>query len=52
MNNAEYNYTYISDGNFWKVEAVLESSDYQKLMQDDGGDQNDKYEVGTNIKTL
>src|SRR5258708_5075085 len=52
LNNAQYYFTYKSDGSTWKLEAILESNDYKKLMLEDGGNKDDRFEIGTNIKTL
>ena len=49
MNNATYNYRYISDGNGWEVDAVLESQQYQGKAATDGGNCDTRYEVGTNL---
>jgi prepilin-type N-terminal cleavage/methylation domain-containing protein len=52
INNATYYFSYKSEGDYWQIEANLESSEYKKLMEQDGGNNPDRYEVGTNIKSL
>ncbi len=49
-NDSTYNYIYMSDGTNWKMEAVFESDNYKHLMQDDGGSDPEKYEVGSRIR--
>ena len=52
LNNAQYYYTYKSDGQYWEIDATLESDQYKDLMSRDGGNDDSHYEVGTNVKTL
>lgn len=49
-NNAFYHYTYYSDGTEWEINTTLESDTYKSKMRIDGGDNDSKYEVGTNLK--
>lgn len=42
-------YTYTSDGTNWEIDAVLESEKYKGKMATDGGDNNNKYEVGSKL---
>ena len=50
LNNAEYKYTYFSDGKMWKIETKLESDSNKKKMENDGGANPDKYEVEVKLK--
>jgi prepilin-type N-terminal cleavage/methylation domain-containing protein len=47
VNNTAYHYVYCSDGNSWEINAVLESQQQSSKMDNDGGDETDKYEVGS-----
>lgn len=49
-NNAAYHYTYYSDGSEWEINTALESDTYKGKMRNDGGNNDSKYEVGTNLK--
>lgn len=51
-NSATYYYRYYSNGTAWKIEATLESTQYQDKMQSDGGTDPNKYEVGLKIGSL
>lgn len=48
-NTATYHYTYCSDGNTWEIDTVLESTKYADKMTTDGGNEIDKYEVGSTL---
>lgn len=48
-NSAAYHYTYCSDGKAWEIDTVLESDKTKDKMTSDGGNENDKYEVGSNL---
>jgi prepilin-type N-terminal cleavage/methylation domain-containing protein len=50
LNNAEYKYTYFSDGKMWKMETKLEAESNKKKMENDGGEKPDKYEVFVKLK--
>ena len=52
INNATYYFDYYSDGTNWKIKARLESAEYRNLMQNDGGNDANAYEVGTSLRTL
>lgn len=47
-----YNYASNATGDAWEINAVLESQEYQKKMQDDGGTNNAVYEVGSNLTII
>lgn len=48
-NAGEYVYTYYSDGNGWEINTVLESIQQSVRMANDGGDDNSRYEVGSDL---
>lgn len=52
INDNNFNFTYRSDGDYWQIEANLESSEYTYLLKQDGGNNPNRYEVGSNIKNL
>jgi prepilin-type N-terminal cleavage/methylation domain-containing protein len=61
VNSATYHYTYCSDGTAWEIDTVLESSQYETKMAQDGGDENTvdpnnptnaKYEVGSGLTLI
>ncbi len=51
-NNSTYFYTYRSDGTTYEFNAVLESQQNQPLMQNDGGDNDNVYEVGSSLTLI
>lgn len=52
VNSSQYHYTYASDGNTWEIDAVLESQQYADKMQNDGGNNPNAYEVGSNLQLI
>jgi prepilin-type N-terminal cleavage/methylation domain-containing protein len=50
-NDSTYHYTYCASGNQWEVNATLAVNDQNK-MQNDGGDDPNKYEIGTNMSLI
>lgn len=48
-NSATYHYVYCSNGTAWEIDAVLESAQQSGKMLTDGGNESDKYEVGSNL---
>lgn len=52
LNDSEHYYTYASDGKNWEITAKLESTKYNYKMLQDGGIDNDKYEIGSTLKLL
>lgn len=51
-NDSTYYYTYCSDGLNWKISAVLEFPANLWMMQTDGGNDPNRYEVGSRLKQL
>ncbi len=49
INSSTYNYKYYSDGSAWKMTTVLESLQQSPKMAQDGGSNNNEYEVGSNL---
>lgn len=52
VNDATYNYSYQSDGASYEIDAVLESDQQKDKMTNDGGDNPNKYEVGTKLTII
>ncbi len=52
VNNGEFNYRFYSDGKAWEIDTVLESSFYRQRMVGDGGNNDSRYEVGTNLTLI
>ncbi len=52
INNATYHYTYCSDGKNWEISASLESDKQVSLMGSDGGNDNTKYEIGSDLTLI
>jgi prepilin-type N-terminal cleavage/methylation domain-containing protein len=51
-NNSTHHYTYASDGDKYEFNAVLESSQNAALMQNDGGDNPNAYEIGSSLTVI
>lgn len=51
-NTNDRHYTYYSDGTNWEINTVLESAQQKDKMKTDGGNNDDVYEVGTNLNLL
>ncbi len=51
VNDATYNYTYNTNaaGDAWEINAALESQQQISKMTTDGGDNDARYEVGSNL---
>lgn len=47
--SGDFFYEFYSDGTSWEINAKFESNTYRSRMSQDGGDNNDRYEVGTNL---
>ncbi len=45
-----YSYKTSVDGKTWEIDAVLESTKYKANMENDGGNDANVYEIGTNIE--
>jgi hypothetical protein len=52
VNDGVLHYVYCADKDGWEINAVLESSQQSPKMQNDGGDDNTKYEVGSNLNLI
>ncbi len=52
VNSATYHYTYCADKDAWEINAVLESDQQKDKMKNDGGNEDDKYEVGSNLSLI
>lgn len=52
LNNAEYHYTYCADSDTWEINTVLESDQQGYRMTADGGNEADRYEIGSNYLLL
>jgi prepilin-type N-terminal cleavage/methylation domain-containing protein len=54
VNDATYHYTYTTNsaGDKWEVNAVLESQKFQSKMANDGGDNDNVYEVGSDYTII
>ena len=50
LNNSTYHYVYQSDGTNWRVSVPLESARYKVKMSQDGGPNDNLYEVGVGIR--
>lgn len=49
VNSAANHYTYCANNDAWEINTVLESDQQKDKMTNDGGGENDKYEVGSNL---
>lgn len=52
LNNPDYHYTYCADADSWEINTTLESDQQSYRMATDGGNEVDKYEVGSNYLLL
>lgn len=52
LNNNEFHYTYCADNDSWEINATLESDTLKPQMYSDGGNEGDRYEVGSNYFLL
>ena len=52
INDGTYHYSYASDGTDWEFNAVLESDQYKPKMSQDGGNNDNVYEIGTNLSLI
>lgn len=54
INDATYNYAYQTNaaGDSWEIDAALESDQQKSKMQNDGGNDDNKYEVGSNLTII
>lgn len=51
-NDATAHYAYCADNDAWEINAILESDQQKDKMTKDGGDDDTKYEVGSNLKLI
>jgi type II secretory pathway pseudopilin PulG len=49
INDNKFFYTFVSDGSGWEITVPLESNFYKAKMATDGGNNENMYEVGTNL---
>lgn len=52
VNDVSLHYTYCSDGKNWEINAVLESEKQRVTMSGDGGNDNTKYEIGSDLTLI
>ena len=52
INNVAHHYTYCANNDAWEIDAVLESDQQKGKMIDEGGNESDKYEVGSNLSLI
>lgn len=52
LNNDLYHYSYCGNGESWELNTKLESEQEQGKMKTDGGDDENLYEVGTNLALI
>lgn len=49
VNNQTYHYVYCANNEGWEINTVLGSKKFNIKMSQDGGDNNGRYEVGSNL---
>lgn len=52
VNDSTHHYVYCANRTQWEMETVLESDQQKDKMKNDGGDDDSKYEIGTNLKLI
>lgn len=52
LNNVTYHYTYCADKDTWEISTVLESDQYKGRMANDGGNEDNRYEVGSDLTLI
>lgn len=52
VNTATLHYTYCAASDAWEIDTVLESDQQKGRMTGDGGNEPDKYEVGSNLTLI
>src|SRR3989344_1121523 len=52
VNTDKFNYSFESDSVGWEINATLESDMHKSKMKNDGGDNDNQYEVGTNLTLI
>ncbi len=51
-NSTTLHYTYCADDDAWEIDTVLESDQQKGKMLTDGGNEDDKFEVGSNLQLI
>ena len=51
-NDATYHYSYCANNDSWEIDTTLESDQQKSKMANDGGDDPNLYEVGSNLKLI
>lgn len=49
VNDATFHYAYCANNDAWEIDTVLESDQQKGKMTTDGGNENNRYEVGSNL---
>ncbi|MBI2601174.1 type II secretion system protein [Candidatus Daviesbacteria bacterium] len=52
INDTAKHYTYCADTDAWEINTALESDQLKVKMTSDGGDEDDKYEVGSKLDLI
>lgn len=52
VNDATLHFTYCANDDAWEINTVLESDQQKDKMKNDGGNEDDKYEVGSNLSLI
>lgn len=52
INNQDNNFFYFSNGEDWEINTHLESDKFKDLMKNDGGDNPNLYETGTDLNLI
>ena len=52
VNSVIYHHTYCANNDAWEIDTVLESDQQKARMITDGGNEPDKYEVGSNLSLI
>lgn len=52
INDTTYHYTYCANSDAWEINAALESDQQKSKMTGDGGNEIDKYEIGSNLTLI
>lgn len=52
VNDTTYHYTYCANNDTWEIDTVLESDQQKGKMTSEGGNETDKYEVGSSLALI
>lgn len=52
VNSTIYHYTYCADKDAWEIDTTLESDQQKNKMKNDGGNDDNLYEVGSNLTLI